>query len=173
MKIISGGQTGADLAALRAAKRVGHATGGLAPRWLVIQFDLSAQFGVSPMPVERGIRSRAQMLALRSMRNVDAADVTVAFLLETGVGTARTIVYARTRKWADSRMHHEAASEEPPTDYKPVLVITDLDEAADAVRAFLVKHRPATVNVCGSRSRAHEQRIEAVLVDALQSCVFK
>lgn len=173
MKIISGGQSGAPLAALRAAKRVGLATGGLAPPWMVIRHDLSANFGVRPMPIERGVRSQAHMLALGSMRNVDAADATVAFLLGDSIGTARTIVYARTRKWADTRMWHDAASEEPPTNYKPVLVITDLDEAADAIRVFLVKHRPATVHVCGSRPRVHEQRIEAVLADALQSFVFK
>ena len=173
MKIISGGQHGVDISALRAAKRVGLQTGGLAPPWLVIQFDLNAQFGVRAMAMDRGIRSRAQMLALRSMCNVDGSDATVAFLLEPGAGTERTVVYARTRKWADSRMRYEAAAEEPPSDYKPVLVITDLDEAADAVRAFLVKHRPQTVNVCGSRARANEQRVEAVLADALQSFVFK
>lgn len=44
IRIISGGQTGVDQAALRAAKRVGLPTGGWMPKGFLVEYDFRPDF---------------------------------------------------------------------------------------------------------------------------------
>src|SRR3989338_2032377 len=118
-KIISGGQTGADRAALRAAKALGFATGGMAPPNYRTSagYDraLATEYGLSQF-VGKSVSAAAGYIA-RSRHNVDAADATLAFRVRSSVGTDKTIGYCQTGEWA--------VCKEVPALYKPVLVISD------------------------------------------------
>ena len=162
VKIISGGQTGADRAALEAAQSVGLTTGGTAPpgfRTLVlggVDLELRDKFGLVefvPLPSESCAHS-AQALARRSRINVESSDITIAFRLQSSIGTDRTVGYCRTRKWCYMRDKSVLMRAALATDHRPCLVIANIDDRADVaakVAAFIVLHRARTVNVCGHR----------------------
>ena len=126
-KVISGGQTGADRAALEAAVTVGIPTGGWAPpgfmtsrgQDLVLrdQFHLE-ELVSSPQPL-----SIAAAYVRRSMANVDDADGTVAFRLHASAGTDKTIAYAQSGRWGGRSSPSSSSS------YRPCRVITSLDDA--------------------------------------------
>lgn len=154
-KVISGGQTGADTAALLAAEGAGIPTGGLAPpRFLSSTGEeprLGSRFGLLAMEREPGT-TMAQCLVKRSMANVDAADATVAFRVNRSPGTDKTIGYCRLGAWSNC-----------PQDitmelHRPVLVVRDVDDVQGAVGdvvAFVRKNNVQTLNVCGHREEAH------------------
>ena len=72
LKVISGGQIGVDIAALRAAKRAGLETGGLMPIGFI------AQDGLHPEYRELyGIKEYPGGYASRTWGNVDASDATL------------------------------------------------------------------------------------------------
>lgn len=113
VKVISGGQTGADLAGLRAARDLGLETGGFAAAgfWN----EDGAQPGLGP---EFGLVETKGSYVHRTKLNVDAADCTVAFLAaERGSGTSKTVGYALTGKWTDGF----ASSAQGCYCYRPVL----------------------------------------------------
>lgn len=144
MKIISGGQFGADLGALEGAKLVGLSTGGTAPQFYMTenraQKELLQAYGL----VEGGFDPR--IYPMRTMKNVDDADATVAIMWGESVGTSKTIGYAMTHKW-----------QHPPvfatTKYKPILVITthDLQQAAWELAAFYLNKKYEVLNFAGHR----------------------
>jgi hypothetical protein len=90
-KIISGGQTGADFGALRAAKILGIPTGGVMPRhfrteagsrpWMATRYGLEEH----PSPQYR----------VRTEVNVQAADITVLFGDVANGGSRLTLVFCR------------------------------------------------------------------------------
>ena len=85
-KVISGGQTGADLAALVAAQAVGLETGGTAPERYMTENGESPQLGRAYGLVAEGTYSS------RTKKNVDDADATLVLLVHDGQGgSARTI----------------------------------------------------------------------------------
>jgi hypothetical protein len=151
VKVISGGQNGADRAALEAARECGLATGGFAPRGFLTStgpdFTLQSVFGLEELPIFD--KSVAQMFVLRSQRNVDVSNATIAFRLCESVGTDKTIGYCVARRWkAAPRAEWGLAR------YRPLLVIDDVSVPNDAVRlivAFLNRTRPRVLNVCGHR----------------------
>ena len=102
-KIISGGQTGADIAGLKAAKRLGLATGGTAPPHFGTskgsQEGLLKSFGLNAIPLTTSWESA---YCSRSMLNVDNADATVAFRVKASPGTDKTIGYCVTKRWQNS-----------------------------------------------------------------------
>lgn len=73
-RVISGGQTGADIAALRAAKAVGIATGGWAPRgWLT-------EAGPAPWLADYGLKEHARAsYPPRTRQNIIDSDATIIF----------------------------------------------------------------------------------------------
>ena len=83
-KIISGGQTGADIAGLKAAAALGYQTGGTSHRQ--VGYGLTVMKG-------RGV------LVRRSKKNVDDSDATVAFRTKSSPGTDKTIGYCATGVW--------------------------------------------------------------------------
>jgi hypothetical protein len=128
-RIISGGQTGADRAALDAAIACGFPHGGWCPK------GRTAEDGIIPPHYRLEETAGASYLA-RTEKNVKASDGTVAFTMgEMGSGTARTRDFAgRHRKpCLHLALHH----------------LNDL-EAERRVRAFVAEHAIKTLNVAGS-----------------------
>jgi hypothetical protein len=93
-KVISGGQSGADLAGLRAARAAGIATGGFAPRgWLIEGPDgrgcvaapwLGVDFGLTECQLGETVAER--MVARRRL-NVRQSDGVLLFLKDWTPGT--------------------------------------------------------------------------------------
>jgi hypothetical protein len=85
-KIISGGQTGADQGALRAAKSLGLQTGGFAPR------GFATEDGYLPaLAVEFGLQEHSSSrYPARTQSNVLAADATLMVGQMTSPGSALT-----------------------------------------------------------------------------------
>jgi hypothetical protein len=85
LKIISGGQSGTDQAALRAAKAAGLPTGGFAPKgWLT-------EDGPVPWLREFGlVESEPSSYAARTRLNVTTADATLVFDCVESQGTNLT-----------------------------------------------------------------------------------
>ena len=85
-KIISGGQTGADIGALRAARELGLETGGIAPKgWLTEngpQEDLLRDFGL--------IECEEYGYPARTLRNIVASDGTIIIGQHNSGGTELT-----------------------------------------------------------------------------------
>lgn len=146
-KVISGGQLGADRAALEAARLVGVSTGGTLP---FANEALKTRYGLDVLAERAGPkRTVAQRFVERSMKNVDDADATVAFRLVSSTGTDRTIGYCQTGKWS------EIPLQESVRPHRPCLIIEDIgnfEAAADSIAAFVKAQRPAVLNVCGHRN---------------------
>jgi len=182
-KVISGGQTGADRAALEAAKEVALETGGTAPGGFLTargrDKTLQSEFGLVELPAPRTAAgalqplSVPQMYIMRSQINVDDSDATVAFRLRASVGTDKTIGYCATRKWRVAKQHeiHNTRNH-----YRPLLVVDSVQDEKAAVRAivdFLKRTKPQTLNVCGHRDdrtagcTAFGDTVKRILVGAL------
>lgn len=130
-KIISGGQTGVDRAALDIALLLGVACGGFVPR------GRRAEDG--PLPAHYPMRETASSAyEVRTRENVVHADATLILTRGRPVGgTALTAAIARDFN-------------------RPFLVVDlDADADADAVRAWLARERVRVLNVAGPRESSH------------------
>jgi len=152
-KVISGGQSGADRAALYAAQDTLIPTGGVAPRGFMTtegrRPELGRLFGLKEL---EPMKSLAQAYRARSMKNVDDASATVAFRLKPSVGTDKTIAYCRTGAWCTPRAIANMA-------HRPCLVIEDLSadmmfKNAVTIADFVIHLRVRILNVCGHRDDA-------------------
>ena len=133
-KIVSGGQTGADIGGLTAAGALGLQTGGFAPKgWLTEdgpQESLLRSFGL--------IECEEEGYSARTRRNVTHSDGTVL------VGD-----YQR----GGSRLTYETANELN----KPVFTVahpitdTERDMLVDEFRGWLELHEIGILNVAGNR----------------------
>lgn len=85
-KVISGGQTGADLAGLRAAVACGIATGGTAPRHFKTEDGMRPNLG----KVYGLKESHSDDYLVRTKKNILDADITLVFGELTG-GSKRTV----------------------------------------------------------------------------------
>ena len=136
-RIVSGGQTGVDRAALEAARDVNIATGGVAPPGFRVSsgcVDLSLRDDFGLVAQEIGSGGFGAALAARTRRNIDASCATLVFRTHDSPGTRLTVAHcARTRK--------------------PCCVVPqgDEDEAMHVILAFLNEHRPRVLNVAGHR----------------------
>ena len=145
-RVISGGQTGVDQAALAAAKEVGVETGGWAPaRFLTTKGpnpDLDTIYGLRETK-ETGYVPRNRLNVLHS-------DGTVAFYLRVSNGTRYTMRFCESVR-------------------KPLLVITDLDDNAvsERIAEFIEENGIATLNVAGSREVSAE--VFTIITAALTS----
>ena len=152
MKIISGGQTGADRAALDAAIALGMEYGGAVPKGRLAE---DGPIDETRYPHLKELRTAAY--TARTRRNVMDADATLAFTDGplTG-GTAQTVRIVKARR-------------------KPHLVI-DLQElkkrdAVKAIKKWLAELRPAVLNVAGSRESVAPdlyRKVYRVLKEALK-----
>jgi putative molybdenum carrier protein len=127
VKVISGGQTGADRAGLEAAAALGLLTGGQAPAGFLTE--------AGPDPSLEGFGLTAGGLPeARTERNVVDADATVIFARrELGPGSELTRIVALKHR-------------------KPVVVLDPwAPDAARALTEFLELHAPRVLNVAGDR----------------------
>jgi hypothetical protein len=171
-KIISGGQNGADRGALEAAKSLGIATGGFAPKdFMTLDGkcpELGVLFGLEEM---KKIQPQSAMYIQRSKKNVDESDGTIAFRIHEGIGTDKTIGYCISKIWKKSDYQLK-------TSYKPILVIDDLSNEKNLVNIqnFIKEHQIKTLNVCGNRESKDPNEIsisrivKKTLMDALKEC---
>lgn len=131
VRVVSGGQTGADRGALQAAQDLGLAHGGWCPRGRLAEDGvIDARWALLETP--------GADPAERTRSNVELADATVVFTAGPARGgSALTLAHARARGRPALHVdlagsHHEAA-------------------AADEVGRWLEVTRPATLNVAGCR----------------------
>jgi hypothetical protein len=123
-KIISGGQTGADRAALETAKQLGLATGGTAPRGYKTESgaDLSlAGFGLR--------ESSSGSYADRTFQNVHEADATIWF------GTTDSLGFKCTMRAVNT--------------WRRLCLI---NPTGQELRSWLEEHRIRILNVAGNRA---------------------
>lgn len=170
-KIISSGQRGVDIAALRVAKKLMMQTGGVCS-WNRRTQDIASTYGLSFI---MDMQSYFATVVKRSQMNVNQSDATIVFRLRESPSADRIIHYAMTRKWPRFYEWHSnpyADYSEVATGYKPVLIVTRLTKLSQmAISEFLVRHEVRTLNVTGNQpwtGRPNlEQEVEAFLFLAL------
>jgi len=149
LKIISGGQIGADLAGLRAAQSVGLLTGGMAPkgyRTLKGTQPGLAGFGV--------VESGSAGYPTRTQRNVMDSDCTVIFAKNlASAGTKLTMDYCEKH----ARPAHVFQIDMQPQSFrlvKPEVMNNTIDAIAESMKAKLNAKplEPFVINVAGNSS---------------------
>ena len=140
-KIISGGQTGADRAALDVALELGLAIGGWVPQ------GRRAEDGVVPARYEGVVETNSDSYEYRTELNVRDSDATVIFTF--GLPTGGSALTARLAQSFG----------------RPVLLM-DLerygpDEAIPILRAWLEQTRSKILNVAGSRLSEEPRIVDA------------
>ncbi len=151
LTIISGGQTGADRAALEFAIRQGIAHSGWCPRERRAEDGpLAEKFLLTETP--------SRKYSQRTKWNVRDADVTVLLTTRSGLrgGTALT---ARTAEQQGKPWLHLCREE-----------TSSVEEAGDQLRAFVQHHEAQHINIAGPRQ---SQDIEVgFFVEAVLTAAF-
>jgi hypothetical protein len=186
IKVISGGQNGADRAGLEAAKKLGIETGGTAaPKYSTSSGkcpSLGTDFNMTCIDLENN--NWGQAYARRSMMNVDASDGTIAFRYYKSPGTDNTIGYCVTGKW---KYVNITSKKSPPYDavwippksltagkdlYRPVIVVTQLrEDVVDVVKEFIKENEIKILNVCGNRGvnySSWQRNVYSFMLDILK-----
>lgn len=156
-KVISGGQTGAERAALEAALELGIKTGGCAPLHYMTaagpDTSLFRRYGLLQVIPNNNIISVAESYRLRSRVNVDMSDGTVVFKCYHSKSLDRTIEYCR------NEMYNRSS--------KPVIIISravspSIDKIsnndvsviwrreATRLRKFIIQNNIRTLNIRGN-----------------------
>lgn len=124
-KIISGGQTGADLAGLQAAQSLGIQTGGTAPKGYRTEIgpnpELHTLYGLVESPSTNYLH--------RTAENIRNSDATVIFGNTMSPGSRQTINIAASQN-------------------KPLII----NPTPEALREFLINHEVEVLNVAGNRA---------------------
>lgn len=144
VKIISGGQTGADRAALDAALLLGLPAGGWVPKGRL------AEDGAVPARYEGLVEASSESYEERTELNVRDSDATVIFTFGPPAGGSA---------------HAEAVARSMS---RPVLCV-DLDrlttgQAVMVLRQWLTRTRPLKLNVAGPRESREPRIYEATLM---------
>lgn len=110
--------------------------------------------------------SLSQLYVLRSQKNVQDSDGTIAFRLVSSVGTDKTIGYCFTKQWK------AIPTFDVNTSYKPCLVITNLSDPNNItnIRQFIDRNKINVLNIAGHRDEVIEgfsQQITNLLVESL------
>jgi hypothetical protein len=154
LKIISGGQTGADMGGLLAGKKLEIRTGGCAPKGFLTEngsnYDLSKIFGLH--------QSDSEKYPPRTAENISKSDCTIIFSSNTGAerGSILTQNLCLSKK-------------------KPHLWIDPKNPNIEEIREFIAdqarsKSRPIILNVAvnrESKSPGIESRVQEILVEVL------
>eukprot|EP00005_Dracoamoeba_jomungandri_P014074 CAMPEP_0174276278 /NCGR_PEP_ID=MMETSP0439-20130205/60296_1 /TAXON_ID=0 /ORGANISM="Stereomyxa ramosa, Strain Chinc5" /LENGTH=239 /DNA_ID=CAMNT_0015368481 /DNA_START=31 /DNA_END=750 /DNA_ORIENTATION=- len=146
VKVISGGQTGADRAGLEAAAAVGLKTGGTAPANFQTENgpDRSLKtFGV----VDDGSLSYKN----RTKKNVDDSDGTLAIRIHVSAGTDKTIGYCQQKQWTNGNR-----GKDQDEGWRPVVVFDSIEESKDQenitkLKHFVFRNQVRVLNVAGHR----------------------
>jgi hypothetical protein len=133
IKVISGGQTGVDQAALRAARTCGIKTGGWAPRnWMTLsgpQRDMLQGFGLS---------EHSEGYAARTDANVRDSDATIRI--------ASDFKSAGEKLTKLCTLRHS----KPRCDFLVIGGDINTNEYFQGLRAFLITHDVRVLNVAGN-----------------------
>jgi hypothetical protein len=148
-KVVSGGQTGADQAGLRAARACGLPTGGFAPRGWLVESDDGRRNVPAPRLAGYGLVECDETgYAARTRANVLAADTTVWFGDWHSPGGRATLDACRNSN-------------------KPFLIVFQGVTRPSRVAAWLAENGVRVLNVAGSReskARGIGARVERFLV---------
>ena len=149
-KIVSGGQTGADRAALDVAIGLGLRTGGWVPH------GRRAEDGRIPARYAGLIETATEEYGRRTALNVRDANATLIFSFgEPTGGTALTLKLVRSSGNPFLAIYLESLAS---------------NDAADRVRDWLAQTRVRVLNVAGPRASG-EPRIAAAVTDILSSAL--
>ena len=146
IKIISGGQTGADVAGWRAAKAFGLETGGWMPKGYLTEDGPRPEFAELYGAVEHS----SSRYPPRTKLNIRNADLTMIFdvsestqVVEMSRGTQLAVSMARELDRLVVVIHADLSS--PPS-----------PKRAEAIKAWLDDKDVRTINIAGNReSKAH------------------
>lgn len=154
LKVISGGQTGADEAGLIAAKLVGIPTGGCAPKGFKTEKGSNSNLGITFGLYE----SASSDYPERTKENVSKSDCTIIFTKDSSPGSVLTKNTCKLRK-------------------KPYLWIDPLSpEVESSVTDFLnevikLKNGPIIVNIAGNRESKYPgigKKIVSILTEVFK-----
>lgn len=169
-KIISGGQSGADLAGLITAKKLGLETGGWTPK------NFKTEDGPKPeLGLIYGLKClKSEKYPDRTKKNVDDSDGTLIFRLKSSPGSDLTIGYAQTGIWKYGDKKSLNINE---TKHRPICIIDDLSNTKNASKKildFVVHNDIKILNVAGHRESSapienFSSIIQKVLFDALKN----
>ena len=128
-KVISGGNTGGDLAGIVAAQRVGIKTGGTAPKGYKTEKGkqpvLKTRFGL--------VESSSTNYQVRTKQNVIDSDATIILATKpSSPGTRLTI-----------KLCNELA--------KPYILVDPFQASSNTVYDFICIHTPKVINIAGNR----------------------
>jgi hypothetical protein len=144
---VSGGQTGADRAALDVAIELGIATGGWVPH------DRRAEDGKIPARYGGLMETETDTYEHRTALNVRDSDATLIFHFGSpSGGTALTLRLVRSSSRPYLAVDLDAVSE---------------DDAAEQVGTWLTSHGIRVLNVAGPRA-SREPRIAAAVANVLR-----
>jgi hypothetical protein len=146
-KIISGGQTGADRAALEVAVERGFQTGGWVPKGRL------AEDGPIPAEYEGLVETESSDPAVRTLRNVHDSDGTLVVSHGAPVGGSRLTLEA-ARRCRKPVLHLDMQQLSP-------------DSAAARFLEWLAAVDPTVLNVAGPRA-SEDARIFAALTALLR-----
>ena len=169
-KVISGGQTGVDTLFLQTAQSNNITTGGTAPP-KYLRDDVSTPERRKKFLKEFGLvegEPDPSIYTKRTMKNVDDADGTIAFMPRLSTGTSKTIGYAQTRRWI-------ARTTSKDDGKKPILVIKDLqnkEQVVNDIQDFVEKNNLKVINGAGPRERNLKQE-EITKIKSILNDVFK
>jgi hypothetical protein len=158
VKVISGGQRGVDLGALRAAKALGYQTGGTMPQGFLREDgcypDMATEFGM--------VALRNGSYSERTRVNVIDAQATLVMGDLAGRGTGLT--WHLTRVLKRRKLHIGPYPPEPGA-------VTDAAFHAALIRQWIIREQIKILNVAGNRESTHpgiEAWAEALLLEALK-----
>jgi hypothetical protein len=150
--LISGGQTGADRAALDFALETGIPHGGWCPRGRL------AEDG--PLPPRYQLRETpSRKYSQRTEWNVRDSDATVVFTIHPQVagGTRLAVEFARRLAKPALHLHRDSAGS----------IGESIDAAATKLQQFLAEHHVVRLNVAGPRA-SQEPHISTFVRQVLQ-----
>lgn len=141
-KVISGGQTGADIAGLRAAKAAGISTGG----WM--SNDFRTLDGPRPeYEKEFGIRSHVSYAyPIRTRMNVRDSDATMRFAIDFH-SAGEECTWASIVRLRKLHFDVEISAEELT---KPEMLTKVWLRSPDAAADWIIKHRIYVLNIAGN-----------------------
>jgi hypothetical protein len=176
-KIISGMQSGADIAGLRAAEALGIPTGGSGTKGHISEVgktpkeraELAKRFNI-----EEG---QSTSLPERTMKNVDDAGATIAFRTQPSTGTDKTIGYAQTGRWQKGNTKEGIYPRDKKTGgYRNLLVLNSLESSnknIELIKEFIRNYAAGKpINIAGSRESSvpgSGKKIQALLEKSLSS----
>ena len=155
LKIISGGQTGADMGGLLAARDLGIRTGGCAPKGFVTEngsnIDLGRIYGLH--------QSTSEKYPPRTEENVGKSDCTIIFSSNSGSERGSILTEKLCMKKKKSYLWVDPFDEATPEKIKEFLI-----------EQVKLKSRQIILNVAGNRESKNtgiENKVKEVLKEVL------